>query len=164
MSVQNSVWGPPMWRSLHTLAEKLGRQTKPLLEVDEVRCWVQMLRALGGAMPCALCRDHYQAGRKRNPIEDFMPLRKTALREAARKWLWALHEEVNRGRNINGPPLDQMEAMYAGRGALEIRADLDIIARMAKEAMPLRVLSGEQYRAFREKMVLLQRTVGCYSS
>jgi hypothetical protein len=57
-----------------------------------------------------------------------------------------------------------MEAMYAGRGAAEIRADLDIIARMAKEAILLRVLSGEQYRAFREKIGLFQRVVGCYSS
>jgi len=164
MSVQNSFWGPPLWRTLHTLAEKLGRQTTPMIEADENRYWIQLLKSVSGAMPCALCRNHYEAWRKSNPLELFQPLRRVALRDAARKWLWSLHETVNKDRGVTGPMLEQMEEMYARRTASDVKKDLDLITTMSKQAMIQRLITGEQYRTFREKMGLLQRTVGFYSS
>lgn len=164
MSVQNSFWGPPLWRTLHTLAEKLGRQTTPMIEADETRYWIQLLKSVGGVMPCALCRNHYEAWRKSHPLEEYQPLRRVALRDAARKWLWSLHETVNKDRGVTGPTIDQMEEMYGRRSPADVKKDLELLSTMSKQAMIQRLITGEQYRTFREKMVLLQRTIGFYSS
>ena len=172
--VQNSEWGPPLWRLLHTLAERLGRQTVPLLAQDEFRAWIAVLQGVEGIMPCQLCRGHYRAWRTARPLEGLF-----GSADASREWLWALHEDVNERRGVAADgrvtgqatpgrsALPQAEAVTfaqlgdvygaAKRGRQEIQQDMDILLKVLGQAALERLVNGQMVREWRQKVVLLRR-------
>jgi hypothetical protein len=156
--VANDRWGPPLWRLLHTLAERLGRQTIRLLETDERRAWVALLRAVQMVMPCAKCRAHYKAWRTSHPTERFMT--SYDLRADAREWLWALHEEVNREKGITGPTLEEISTLYGSRAGYEIQEDLRVVLAVFQQAVLERHIPPETVHAFRNAVSMLRRFSG----
>lgn len=160
MTIQNSVWGPPLWRILHTLAEHLGALKHPFLEADEVRYWIQLLRSIEDILPCSLCQTHYRAWRKSNPLDAFSPLRKETLRNEARRWLWSLHQHVNQRRDVAGVELAAVSPLYKNRTPRQFQEDLATFHKVIQEAMMYRIVSGGQYREFRTRLTLLQGIIG----
>ncbi len=155
--VQNSEWGPPLWRLLHTLAERLGRQTVPLLAQDEFRAWIAVLQGVEGIMPCQLCRGHYRAWRTARPLEGLF-----GSADASREWLWALHEAVNEQRGVAAEgriTFAQLGDVYgpAKRGRQEIQQDMDILLKVLGQAALERLVNGQMVREWRQKVVLLRR-------
>jgi len=155
---QADEWGPPLWRILHTLAERLGRQTIPLLATDERRAWVGFLRSIEGVMPCAKCRAHYRAWRLKNPVEKF--INAYDLKETAREWLWTLHTEVNTERGVMGPALEEIPALYGNRTGYEIQDDINKVLQILQTATLQRTVTGDAVRTFRKALELLQRISG----
>lgn len=153
--VTNDQWGQPLWRLLHTLAERLGRQTIRLLETDERRAWVALLRAVQMVMPCAKCRVHYKAWRISHPTERFIT--SCDLRADAREWLWALHEEVNRERGLVGPSLEELSGIYASRASHEIQEDAQAVLAVFQRAVLERLIPPETIHAFRNALSMLRR-------
>jgi len=92
---QIAEWGPPMWKLLHSMAEKAGTS---VLQVDEKRAWISFLRLTEGILPCPMCRDHYRQWRRTHPLEDFLANHGDLFRERVREWLWGLHDDVNSRR------------------------------------------------------------------
>lgn len=157
MVVQNSEWGPPLWRILHTLAGRLGGHAVPFIQKDEARCWMLLLRAVEDAMPCQLCRSHYKRWRAAHPIEDFMPMGGLALRLAAQRWLWALHDEVNRERGAAALTFEEAEALYAGRGNADLAADTEKVGALLKEAIMYRQSKAESVSRFRSALNIMRK-------
>jgi hypothetical protein len=74
--ISPTIWGPPLWRLLHALAEKRETDTE----------WPTLLRALREGIPCPECAYHYNAWYARNPLRG----------RGVAAWLLALHNDVNR--------------------------------------------------------------------
>ncbi len=110
---QNKEWGPLFWGVLHTAAEQLGKPRAPINQIDEVNTWILLLKSVEVAMPCQMCREHYHGWLASHPAAAFSPLRGIPLREAARKWLYDLHEDVNRRREVvSGISMEQLPLLY----------------------------------------------------
>ena len=54
----NEDWGPYVWKILHILAERTGKQRNVLVQNDEMRIWKRFVQALPNALPCQKCRDN----------------------------------------------------------------------------------------------------------
>lgn len=130
--VNTQEWGPPLWRVLHTWAERLGRQTIPIMAADERRAWVNFLRTIEAVMPCAKCRLHFKAWRLKHPYERFL----TAydIRSEAREWLWSLHEEVNAEKGATGLALEDLPVLYGTRSTEAQQTDLGAVKAVFQRA------------------------------
>ena len=71
------IWGPSLWKVLHTMAVKAAG--------DE--SWPAVLDALRAALPCPECSYHYNAWGKRFPVTRSIDIG---------EWLLNLHNDVNR--------------------------------------------------------------------
>jgi len=156
--VLNEEWGPPLWRILHSLAEHLGRQTIPLLEVDERRAWIGLLRSIEGVMPCAKCRSHYRAWRIKMPIEKCM--NSYSFKDDAREWLWSLHTEINTENGKAGPTLEEVPALYGSRTSQDIQDDINALLKVLQTAVIQRSVLADTVRIFRTALSLLRRLSG----
>ena len=164
--VSPTHWGPPLWRILHSCAERLGNQIFVLLAEDEKRAWVRILKDLDGVMPCALCRTHYKAWCKQvgasHPISAIQG-RGEEFRVAARTWLWELHEEVNNSRSLpleGRPALSEMPTLYGSRTIDAIDADVQLFFTVLKEAALIHQVDGAAVRQFRASLGLLRKLIG----
>ena len=156
--VQNAEWGPPLWHILHTLAEKLGRQTHPLLIQDEARLWGQLLLQTNTILPCKLCQAHYREWRTRHSLEG---VRGTYLRDESRRWLWALHENVNEERGIkSGVDLSGVEVLYSGRTSADLQGDLETLLGVLQRATQAGLLDGAPVRVWKATLGFLRRVIG----
>ena len=83
-----SVWGPSLWHSLHTIS--FNYPVKPTLEQKEY--YFKFFMSLRNILPCKYCRINYKKNIKK------VPLKKSTMknREALSRWLYELHEEINR--------------------------------------------------------------------
>jgi len=155
-----NVWGPPLWRLLHTLAEKAGKQTNPILIADERRAWISFLKAVEMVIPCQRCKAHYTKWRTTHRLEQFMNYSPTVFREEARKWLWGLHSEVNEERNVTNLALSDLPSIYEKRTREDISKDsVDCIAAF-KTAVQYTPLPVEALRNFKTAFTKLRGTLG----
>ena len=151
-----AAWGPLLWLILHTAAEHLGKERPPINQVDEVQRWILVLKAVEGTMPCEKCRKHYAAWLKRRPVAVFTPLRGAALRSEARKWLYDLHEEVNRENGVT--PNITLEALPSMYGNLEpYRKTIDTFIETTKEAVQMGRLKVTDTFVFRNHLHYLRK-------
>ena len=157
--VQNSQWGPLVWKILHTVAEHLGVSTNPLVAADEARTWVQLLKSVEAMMPCPLCRNQYRTWRLHNPIEKIGFLRGGALRVGARDWMWRLHENVNRDRGVQGMTVEEAERVYAARTREELQKDVDTLLKLLTEATQIGQADPNAVRTWKASLSLMRRLV-----
>ena len=90
-----SVWGPPGWKFLHTVAH--GYPELPD-EFDHV-CgnpagttesnYKNFFTLVGDTLPCGLCRESYKRFIFENPV-------RATSRDDLTRWLWEIHNEVNK--------------------------------------------------------------------
>ena len=90
----NAEWGPLFWKLLHGFAERAGRSKVPILQTDEKLSWKVLLTTLPTALACPDCREHLTAYVLLHPIG--IPDKYEDLRPYVRRWLYDLHEDVNR--------------------------------------------------------------------
>lgn len=86
-----SVWGPPLWHTLHTIS--FNYPVKPTKEDKEN--YYNYFSNLRYVLPCRYCRDNLKNNLKK------LPLNKSVFknRETLSKWVYNLHEEVNKMLN-----------------------------------------------------------------
>ena len=87
-SLQNRLWGPALWKLLHSSAERIGSKAFKRLPQEESRIWSQLLRSLRFSLPCPQCKQHYLSYCGEYPLSSFS-------KEEVRIWLYRLHEAVN---------------------------------------------------------------------
>lgn len=83
-----SVWGPSLWHSLHTITFNYPVNPTDLQKKD----YYNFFLSLNKILPCKYCRENY----KKNIVS--VPLNFSVMknRETLSKWLYKLHEEINR--------------------------------------------------------------------
>jgi hypothetical protein len=152
-----SDWGPPLWKILHALAEKLGNYSHRILVEDQRRAWVAFLKSIDYVLPCVKCQNHYRLWRKNNPVDIFLHLEGAALRKQSREWVWKLHTSVNGNKQIaENPPLEMMESMYSD---IMISAEIEKCFASFKTAITLRTLTTDKYHQFKKALFTLRHFI-----
>lgn len=98
------VWGPTMWKVLHTLAEFTNTPGVPPIS----REWRILLNSLSTCMPCPECAKHYQKWCEENPISD--PISRVDIR----LWLMNLHNRINVADGKGVFTEDRLSTIYGG--------------------------------------------------
>lgn len=151
-------WGNPLWKMLHSITESLGKQTNSMLSTDEAHEIVFLLRDLEKIMPCALCRKHYNVWRKDHPLEKLAALRGPSLREEVRKWLYDLHENVNRDRGlISGVTIEQIPELYKD---IDIRTEWGKFFEQMKTSAEIGQVSQTVLQNFHRHLGILRKLLG----
>ena len=144
-----SEWGPHLWKMLHWLAQHTGKQRSKILQADELAAWTKILTLLQVILPCAACRTHYTEYFKAH--FDLNLLASEERGENIRKWLWELHEDVNRRREvIGGVSYEDLQVTYESlKFAEEREAFYKILERAQRQNIVLRdnVLSFKKWIA-----------------
>lgn len=89
-----NVWGSPGWKILHV------RHLTGDPEAD-----LQWVRAFQFAIPCEICRAHFQEWVRTHPPDVSTP-------EAFFKWGWEAHNRVRKTQNKSTITLDEAKALY----------------------------------------------------
>jgi len=98
-----SVWGPPLWKVLHTAAHCRGVKTRYPL-------WVKLFNELRTGLPCPDCSAHYNAWLNAYPIRvSLVPNGGVDIG----KWLLNLHNDVNRRTGKPTWTLMQVSTSYS---------------------------------------------------
>jgi hypothetical protein len=156
--VANRDWGPLLWRILHGMAEYTGKQGTALLATDEVNEMIFCLRDLEHIMPCPMCRSHYRAWRKDHPLEQIAALRGSAFREAVRLWLYNLHENVNRQRDVvSNITISDCETLYMN---IPIRDIWIEYGKIIQGSLYTRQVSLSALQNFTRHFTLFRKLVG----
>ena len=95
VAYNTALWGPSLWRALHTAAE-----------VGDLSKWSAIPVALNGALPCPDCEKHYHQWLVAHPAP-------SGDRDAVRRWLLDLHNDVNRRSRKALWTLEQVTAAYS---------------------------------------------------
>lgn len=92
MDSNPKVWGPILWRKLHTLTFKYPIKIDPNNPIDrKIQQTVkQLFMDLRNTIPCKKCRDSYRIFLKEMPIDPHL-----GSRDALTRWLYRLHNKVN---------------------------------------------------------------------
>jgi|688.fasta_scaffold714568_2 hypothetical protein len=158
------VWGNALWRFLHGMCERTGREIKKTKGVvdEEKRVWNILLQAIGVGLPCPQCRLHYKEYMMRNSYMHCITLTGESRKEALRKWLWELHENVNLQTNKQPPSIVRLEdipQMYGGYDNIRALDDFNIINDQTRKGMFVRMLVRENriklIHAMNEMMMIL---------
>lgn len=99
------VWGPPLWRILHSVAFAMSPKVGASLETDativgesmtpELANYVAMwVMDLGYVMPCSYCRTSFREFWKDLELE-VGPLPSVIVNNNFDRWMYVLHEKVN---------------------------------------------------------------------
>lgn len=88
-------FGPRFWKILHSLAEKSGVISDPVLQLDEQEAWILLIQSIPGCMPCLQCRKHFLEWIRLHPFSGVRNKKGTERREFIRSWLYNLHSNVN---------------------------------------------------------------------
>jgi hypothetical protein len=158
----NEIWGPLLWDILHRIAEQVGKTKPAIVQTDEVQKWIQMMKTVENSMPCALCRNHYKEWLTKHPLNALSNLRGVAFREAARKYLWQLHENVNvrNGKN-SGISLEMCPTLY---GSCEpLQESLDKFTKYIQDQILFGRIKGEGLREFRKQLTYVRKLADCIS-
>jgi hypothetical protein len=138
---QNHIWGPSLWRILHSLTERIGQITPRQSLKEEQRLWVALLNMIKIVLPCPLCKKHYNEYFKNNIPYIFINTSKN-LKDDMRNWLYTLHSQVNERLNksvvIN---INDLPGTYSGYS--NWINDIAIIASQMKKGIPVNLIAKD---------------------
>jgi hypothetical protein len=146
--IKPSTWGYPMWRVLHGLVEKSGRQTNKFLDDDEFYAWKSVLNILHTCLPCNLCRDHYSGFVREHPYDDIIARRGAERREGLRKWLFDLHNQAPMVSDCPRPTIDKLPELYT-EPACNVDAEIREVIRVLQLSSQGGLVARNAFDAFR---------------
>jgi hypothetical protein len=133
-SPQTTIWGPHLWKILHSSAERIGLPHKKLLNEEE-RIWKNLLSSLRYSLPCPACKKHYTQYYLTTSIPAFN-------KETIRNWLFNLHNNVNNHNNKpNTITINQIPNMYSV--PFNFTAHFKVIANQMNKALSIGICSRE---------------------
>ena len=100
-----SVWGPPLWHTLHTIS--FNYPIKPTQEQKDN--YFNYFKSLEHVLPCRFCRDNYKDNLKNLKFNK----KHFKNRETLSKFVYNLHEQVNKNLGKNSTlTYDQVRDRY----------------------------------------------------
>jgi hypothetical protein len=85
--MMTSIWGPPMWHTLHTIS--FNYPVNP--SIEDKKNYYNFFISLKDILPCRYCRDNLKDNLKKNPLN----IKVFKSRETLSKWVYLLHEKIN---------------------------------------------------------------------
>jgi len=156
--VSPSEWGPNAWELLHGLAERVGSQVTSTLIRDEQNEIRLTLRHFGSLLPCKTCQAHYKEWLQKNPPELFLQRSGGYLQDAMRDWVFRLHEDVNKRRDVvSGIALDSLHETYK---SVDLRSAALTLKGLYQRAVQLRILKPDEWKTAWRHLDLLLRYLG----
>ena len=138
---QNHIWGPPLWRILHSLTERVGHISPRQSIKEEQRLWFTLLNMIKLVLPCPLCKKHYNEYYKNNIPDRFINTSKN-LKDDMRIWLYTLHGQVNERLNKSiGININELPVIY-GRYTNWIN-DITILSSQMKKGIPQKLIDKD---------------------
>ena len=156
--IKPSSWGYPMWRTLHSLAEKSGNQIHKFLDDDEYYAWKSVLNILHTCLPCALCREHYAGFVRERPYEEIIARKGVERRNGLRQWLFDLHNQAPMVSDCPRPTIDKLPEMYTAPN-VNIDAEIKEVIRVLQLSSQGGMVTRNAYDAFRRYIVNLHSIV-----
>lgn len=102
--IPGCIFGPPLWTSLHLMSFAYPEQTNDKQLKQNV---YNFFKNLGAMLPCTSCRDHF------NKNFDNVDLMKNLDgRENFSRWVYMLHDTVNKQLGKKSPPFEEIKAKY----------------------------------------------------
>ena len=150
---KNSEWGPVLWQLLHGVAQQIGKTPVKQMLTDQRREFILVLRYIENIMPCPLCRQHYHQWRFTHPIDKFPDGQEFFT--SVRQWLFELHENVNKSRNIeSGISLESLSTLYK---TIDLKQKLGELSALLERAVRLRAVESEKVKSFQKHFTFLIR-------
>ena len=143
---ENAAWGPLVWTILHGLAELSGKQVSSILQDDEKRLWVVLLKGITHMLPCDQCRDHYAMWIAKYPVDILLTIAYSDVGEWIRRWLFDLHNDVNM-RTSKPVFLYENLVMYKGVGITATWRRLEPVMKLAIQLNGISLLPWKKWLA-----------------
>lgn len=83
-----SVWGPPLWHTLHTISFNYPVHPTP----EDKQHYAEFIYSLRYTLPCGKCRANLPMNLEKCPLT----LRSMRNRESFSRWVYRLHEQINK--------------------------------------------------------------------
>jgi hypothetical protein len=153
---KTSEWGPLVWKILHTLAEKAGKQTNEIMKVDEMRIWPLLLKTLIPIIPCEECREHAGNYIKQVPFD--LPVSYPAWSLYIRTYFYTFHENVNMRLEKPSFPFSSLAETY--KSTRELTKWTQDLNAMMLRAMKLNGMHMKAWQTWQNHLRMLSATMG----
>jgi len=141
------LWGPLLWKILHSTCENLGNNTHIILQNDEMNYFKQLQKKLYFALPCKICKDHYKTYSKN--IKD-VPY--TNFKTYAKEFFFNLHNIIN-GSNFN---YNDLETTYKYNKEL-MNTHISELSVLYRKFSDSRYIQYKEYNDFIAILNMLRR-------
>ena len=147
-SPQTRIWGPALWRLLHSLAEKSEMYNTKIQQADELRLWFNLLTSFKFFLPCPVCKKHYNEYLQIKPIE-LLLTSYIGLKQRLREWLYNLHSRVNaQNSKYVTIAIEDLPTLYGNY--TNYNEDLRIVNEQVRKGMLLHwVIRDDIHRTFK---------------
>ena len=154
--VSPDEWGPKAWELLHSIAERLGNNTHISMIRDEQTELRLTLRHFYALLPCHRCQKHYREWVQQHPPNTTRY--GEYLQDDIREWLYNLHENVNKQRDItSGIQLESVKDMYNGKNP---RTTALYMRSVYQRGLQSGMLKPEEWKSAWKHLDMLLRTIG----
>lgn len=145
---ETADWGPLMWKVLHGLAEKAGRQPTTILQQDELRLWIQLIPSLKQTIPCDICSDHYGRWLSEHSPAVLLELPYKDTAGWIQNYFWALHNEINEGNEKPTLPFKELRTLYKDTNLTESWKALEPVIKRAIQLNGVTLLPWRKWLGF----------------
>lgn len=114
------VWGPTMWKILHTIAEFTNSPGVPPIS----REWRILINAMPTCLPCPDCARHFEKWYAENPLA--APIS----RDDIRLWWLNLHNRLNEADGAAAYAPEMLTELYGGDKYVKLAAVMPLVTNL----------------------------------
>lgn len=153
---KTAEWGPLIWRILHTLAERAGKQSNEIIRADEKRAWLLFVKNLVAILPCEECRAHATAYMKETPFEP--PESYPAWNLYIRTYFYTFHESVN--TRLGKPSFEFSTLAETYKSTANLTQWTQDLSKLMMSAMKLNGMHMGSWQTWQNNLRMLKAAMG----
>ena len=153
---KTTEWGPLIWKILHTLAEKSGKQTNEIIKGDEMRAWTTFMKHLPSILPCEECRGHATTYMTENPFQP--PESYPPWNFYIRTYMYTFHEAVNTRLEKPSFPFSSLAETY--KSTSELSKWITDLNDMTLRAMKLNGMQMKPWQNWINQLRMVRAAMG----
>lgn len=153
---KTTEWGPLLWRILHTLAERAGKQTNEILRGDEMRAWVLVVKTFVSILPCEECRGHATTYIAEHPFEP--PESYQAWNLYIRTYFYTFHEAVN--TRLGKPTFEFSSLAETYKSTGQLNTWFTDLNKLMMSAMKLNGMNIKSWQTWQNHVKMVRASMG----
>ena len=153
---KTTEWGPLLWKILHTLAERAGKQTNEMIKADEMRVWPLLVKTLIPIIPCEECRAHATSYVQQYPFQP--PSSYPAWNLFIRTYFYTFHESVNNRLGKQSFEFESLSTTY--KSTAELTKWTQELNAMMLRAMKLNGMHMAAWQTWQNHLRMLRAAMG----